>query len=260
MPVKEATNQQSAQNQTDEQEILVKARNFQKNFGGTPVLKNISFDLHHKENLVVLGKSGSGKSVLIKSMVGLHQPSEGELNVLGYDMMHISDKELVALRRKVGYLFQGGALYDSMTVEENMRFPLERQLETPPEDEIQQLVEEGLESVGLKETMHKMPAELSGGMKKRIALARTLVLRPKIMLYDEPTTGLDPVTSKEISDLLLEMRERYDITSIVVTHDMSSAEMVSDRLFILKDGEFGTEGTYDELAHSDEEWIRSFFE
>jgi len=141
-----------------------------------------------------------------------------------------------------------------------MRFPLERQLETPPEDEIQQLVEEGLESVGLKETMHKMPAELSGGMKKRIALARTLVLRPKIMLYDEPTTGLDPVTSKEISQLLLEMRERYDITSIVVTHDMSSAEMVSDRLFILKDGEFGTEGTYDELAHSDEEWIRSFFE
>lgn len=246
------------QQKTDD--ILVKARKFQKSFDGTPVLKNISFDLHHKENLVVLGKSGSGKSVLIKSMVGLHKPSGGQLNVLDYELNHITDHELVALRRQVGYLFQGGALYDSMTVTENMRFPLERQVEPPDEQTINQLVEEGLESVGLADTAHKMPAELSGGMQKRIALARTLLLRPKIMLYDEPTTGLDPVTSKEISELLLKMRERYDITSIVVTHDMSSAEMVSDRLFILKEGEFGAEGTFQELSKSEEKWIRAFFE
>jgi len=258
--MQEAINEKEIPKQAAGQDILVRARNFQKQFNGTPVLKDISFDLHHKENLVFLGKSGSGKSVLIKSIVGLHRPTEGELNVLGYDMKSITDQELVALRQKVGYLFQGGALYDSMTVRENMRFPLERQTNPPSEEEIQQLVEEGLDSVGLKDTMDKMPAELSGGMQKRIALARTLVLRPKIMLYDEPTTGLDPVTSKEISKLLLEMRERYDITSIVITHDMSNAEIVSDRLFILRDGKFAAEGTYDELAQADEDWIRSFFE
>lgn len=260
MTATEVKNESNTDQKDKDEKILIRARSFQKSFDGTPVLKNITFDLHHKENLVVLGKSGSGKSVLIKSMVGLHKPTSGELKVLDYDINGISDHDLVAVRRKVGYLFQGGALYDSMTVRENMRFPLERQLETPPEDEINQLVEEGLESVGLGHTLDKMPAELSGGMQKRIALARTLVLRPKIMLYDEPTTGLDPVTSKEISNLLLEMRERYDITSIVVTHDMSSAEIVSDRMFILREGEFGAEGTYDELSNSDDEWVRSFFE
>lgn len=260
MAIQEVQNEPGSEPKSDDQEVLVRARDFKKSFDGTTILKNISFDLHHKENLVVLGKSGSGKSVLIKSMVGLHQPTAGELKVLDYELKGISSDDLVALRRKVGYLFQGGALYDSMTVRENMRFPLERQVETPPEDEIEELVEEGLSSVGLEHTKDKMPAELSGGMQKRIALARTLVLRPKIMLYDEPTTGLDPVTSKEISNLLIEMRKRYDITSIVVTHDMSSAEMVSDRMLILKEGEFGAEGTYDELSNSDEDWIRSFFE
>lgn len=258
-----ATDVQNAEKEGKVQQndnVLVSARNYRKDFGGTPVLKNINFDLHHKENIVFLGKSGSGKSVLIKSMVGLHRPTAGQLKVLDYDLMHISDKELVDLRRKVGYLFQGGALYDSMTVRENMRFPLERQLEPPSEDEMEELVKDGLESVGLGHTVDKMPSELSGGMKKRIALARTLVLRPKIMLYDEPTTGLDPVTSKEISQLLLDMREKYDITSIVVTHDIPSAEMVSDKLYILKEGEFGAEGTFDELAQSEEEWIRAFFE
>lgn len=258
--MQEAIHEKETPKQSASEDVLVRARNFQKQFDGTAVLKDISFDLHHKENLVFLGKSGSGKSVLIKSIVGLHRPTEGKLNVLGYDMMTISDQELVALRQKVGYLFQGGALYDSMTVGENMRFPLERQTNPPSEKEIQQLVEEGLDSVGLKDTIDKMPAELSGGMQKRIALARTLVLRPKIMLYDEPTTGLDPVTSKEISKLMLEMRERYDITSIVITHDMSNAEIVSDHLFILKDGTFAAEGTYDELVQADEDWIRSFFE
>lgn len=256
----EAKNKRPYTESKNDDEVLVKARNLRKSFGDTVVIKDVSFDLHHKENLVFLGKSGEGKSVLIKSIVGLHRPTEGELDVLGHDLTKIKGEEMVELRRKVGYLFQGGALYDSMTVKENMMFPLERQLDPPSDDEMHELVEGGLDSVGLKDTMNKMPSELSGGMQKRIALARTLVLRPKIMLYDEPTTGLDPVTSKEISNLMLDMRERYDITSITITHDMSNAEMVSDRVFILKNGKFGAEGTFDELTHSDEEWIRSFFE
>lgn len=241
-------------------EVLAKARNFGKSFGGTDVLKDVNFDLYEGENMVVLGKSGTGKSVLIKTMVGLHRPDEGELNVLSHNLRTINEEELVELRRKVGYLFQGGALYDSMTVKENMRFPLERQLEKKSEDELEALVEEGLESVGLKEAINKMPSELSGGMKKRIALARTLILRPRIMLYDEPTTGLDPVTSKEISRLLLDMRDRYNITSIIVTHDMASAEMTADKVYIIRDHTLGVQGTFDELANSDDEWIRAFFQ
>jgi phospholipid/cholesterol/gamma-HCH transport system ATP-binding protein len=239
---------------------LAFAENFSKSFDDTQVLHDISFELHKKEHMVVLGKSGTGKSVLIKSMVGLHRPSGGKLEVLGKDLREIENKELIELRRKVGYLFQGGALYDSMTVRDNLRFPLERQLNPKPEDEIQHLVEEGLESVGLSGAIDKMPSELSGGMKKRIALARTLILRPKIMLYDEPTTGLDPVTSKDISQLILEMRDRYDITSVIVTHDIASAEIISDKIYIIKDGQFGAEGTFKELSNSDEDWIRAFFE
>ncbi|WPP52174.1 ABC transporter ATP-binding protein [Catalinimonas niigatensis] len=241
-------------------EVLAKARSFRKSFGGVEVLKDVNFDLYKGENMVVLGKSGTGKSVLIKSMVGLHRPDGGELNVLGYDLGRINEEELVELRRKVGYLFQGGALYDSMTVRENMRFPLERQLEPKPEDEMEALVVEGLESVGLKDSINKMPSELSGGMKKRIALARTLILRPEIMLYDEPTTGLDPVTSKEISQLLLDMRDRYNITSVIVTHDMASAEMTADNVFIIRDKTLGVQGSFQELANSEDEWIRAFFQ
>lgn len=251
---------QKSKRQSKNGEVLAKARNFSKGFGGTPVLKDVNFDLYEGENMVVLGKSGTGKSVLIKSMVGLHRPDEGELDVLGHNLTTISEEELVELRRKVGYLFQGGALYDSMTVRENMRFPLERQLEQKPEDEIESLVEEGLESVGLLDAIDKMPSELSGGMQKRIALARTLILRPRIMLYDEPTTGLDPVTSKEISQLLLDMRDRYNITSVIVTHDMASAEMTADKVYIIRDKTLGVQGSFQELANSDDEWIRAFFQ
>ncbi|MEK6476748.1 ATP-binding cassette domain-containing protein [Catalinimonas sp. 4WD22] len=246
--------------QSDQDSILVKARGFRKSFGDVDVLRDVNFDLREGENMVVLGKSGTGKSVLIKSMVGLHMPDAGELKVLDYNLTNINDEDLLKLRRKVGYLFQGGALYDSMTVRDNMRFPLERQVEKKSEEEIEELVEEGLKSVGLIDAIDKLPAELSGGMQKRIALARTLILRPQIMLYDEPTTGLDPVTSKEISHLLMDMRDRYNITSIIVTHDIASAEMTADRIHILRDGNLDTQGTYDELANSDDEWVRAFFQ
>ena len=240
-------------------EEVVKADHLKKAFDGHEVLKGISFSLHRKENMVVLGKSGSGKSVLIKSLVGLIIPDDGSLQVLGKELIGIDKEDMTALRRKVGYLFQGGALYDSMTVKENMEFPLQRQVDKIPQAEIDALVEEALENVGLVEALHKMPAELSGGMQKRIALARTLILKPEIMLYDEPTTGLDPVTSREISELILEMREKFDISSIIITHDMSCAKITGDRVCIIREGDFIEKGTYNELENSDNAWVRAFF-
>lgn len=238
---------------------VVRAEGLKKAFDGKEVLKGISFTLHHKKNLVILGKSGSGKSVLIKSLVGLIVPDEGSLQVLGKEIIGIEKEDMTELRRKVGYLFQGGALYDSMTVKENMEFPLHRQVDKIPQEEIDDMVIESLDNVGLADALHKMPAELSGGMQKRIALARTLILKPEIMLYDEPTTGLDPVTSREISELILEMREKFDITSIIITHDMSCAKITSDWVSIVKDGNFVEKGTYDELRNSDNNWVKSFF-
>lgn len=246
----------------ENREVVVKAEHLQKSFGKKEVLKDITFKLHKKENIAVLGKSGTGKSVLIKSIVGLIKPDGGKLEVFGKDIIGKDDddeEEWENLRRKVGYLFQGGALYDSMTVKQNLEFPLKRQVQKKPDAEIKALVEEALEDVGLLEALNKMPEELSGGMKKRIALARTLILKPEIMLYDEPTTGLDPVTSKEISELILEMQGKFEISSIIVTHDMACAKMTADKLHILKDGVIGAEGKYDELEHADEEWVRSFF-
>jgi phospholipid/cholesterol/gamma-HCH transport system ATP-binding protein len=243
---------------TTDEEIVV-AKGVKKAFSGHQVLDGISFSLHRKENMVVLGKSGTGKSVLIKSLVGLVVPDAGSLQVLGKEIIGIDKDERLELRRKVGYLFQCGALYDSMTVKQNLEFPLQRQVEKISQGEMDDLVEESLENVGLAEAIHKMPAELSGGMQKRIALARTLILKPEIMLYDEPTTGLDPVTSREISELILEMREKFEISSIIITHDLSCTKITSDRICIIKEGKFGAEGTYDELEQSDDEWVQSFF-
>src|SRR5690606_73222 len=193
-------------------------------------LNDINFKLYKKENIAVLGTSGTGKSVLIKSIVGLVKPEEGRLEDFGKDILKKEDEDdWESIRRKVAYLFQGGALYDSMTVKQNLEFPLKRQIEKKPKKEIDAEVDEALENVGLLKAKNKMPSELSGGMKKRIALARTLILKPEIMLYDEPTTGLDPVTSKEISELILEMQEKFSISSIIVTHDMPCAKMTSDR-------------------------------
>lgn len=243
-----------------EREVVIKAEHLEKSFGAKRVLKDISFVLHKKENIAVLGKSGTGKSVLIKSIVGLIHPSGGKLEVFGQDVLEKEGEEdWESLRRKVAYLFQGGALYDSMTVRENLEFPLKRQIEKKSPSEIAEEVEMALENVGLLDSIDKMPSELSGGMKKRIALARTLILKPEIMLYDEPTTGLDPVTSKEISELIVEMQNKFGISSIIVTHDMSCVKMTADNVLILREGVVGAEGKYEALVQSEEEWVRAFF-
>lgn len=241
-------------------ELVIECQHLKKAFDGKQVIKDVSFDLSKKENLVVMGKSGTGKSVLIKSIVGLITPDGGSLKVLGQDLMEMEEEEeLTSIRRAVGYLFQGGALYDSMTVERNMKFPLRRLPDAPSESEINDMVDEVLESVGLLDTKKKYPVELSGGMKKRIALARTLILKPEIMLYDEPTTGLDVITSNEISNLILEMREKYDMSSIIITHDLSCAELTSDRIIILEEGKVLAEGTYDELSNSENNQVSRYF-
>ncbi|UII26288.1 ATP-binding cassette domain-containing protein [Fulvivirga maritima] len=243
------------------EEKAISVSGLKKAFDGNAILKGIDFDLNKGENLVVLGQSGVGKSVLIKCIVKLIEPDEGDIQVLGTDIraLHKED-ELNEYRRRVGFLFQGGALYDSMTVEENMRFPLERLPNKPDKDEIENRIEEALENVGLEDTRKQMPSELSGGMNKRIALARTLILQPEIMLYDEPTTGLDPATAKEISNLILEMQDKYNMSSVIITHDMKCAQITANRMKVVKDGIFAFEGSYDELSNDDDPWLKNFFE
>jgi phospholipid/cholesterol/gamma-HCH transport system ATP-binding protein len=229
-----------------------------KSFGNNHVLKNINLKIEKGENLVVFGKSGSGKSVLIKCMVGLIEPDEGEVVLFGKNISTLRDDELNLLRKKVGFLFQSGALYDSMTVRENLEFPLRDLNKT--KDETDSLVLEALTNVGLQDSIDKMPADLSGGMRKRVGLARTLILKPEIILYDEPTTGLDPITSKEISNLILEVQKKYNAASIIITHDVECARMTSNRMMIIKEGTSVAEGTFEALASSQDSWVHSFFE
>ena len=247
-------NQQPATN-----EVVIAASHVKKSFGKKTVLSDITMELHHGENLVVLGKSGQGKSVNIKLIAGMLKQDKGSLKVFDQEVSELSDKELKALRLRIGFLFQSGALYDSMTVRENLEFPLTRVLKLRDKTEIKQRVEEMLTSVGLLDAINKMPSDLSGGMRKRIGLARTLILKPEIMLYDEPTTGLDPITSKEISLLILEMQKKYNISSIIITHDMACAKITADRVLIMNDGTIVAEGTYKELETSDDELVRHFF-
>jgi len=230
-----------------------------KSFGAKTVLKDINLQIGKGENVVVLGKSGSGKSVLIKCLVRLIEADAGVLTVLGEDIGALDAAGLNLMRRKIGFLFQSGALYDSMTVGENIRFPLrgEKQLSRKQLDE---LVREELENVGLTDAINKMPSELSGGMRKRIGLARTLVMKPEIMLYDEPTTGLDPVTSKEISKLILAVQKKYNTSSIIITHDVECARITANRIIVIDQGKFMADGTFEELKNSDNEFVRSFFE
>ncbi|UII19742.1 ABC transporter ATP-binding protein [Fulvivirga ligni] len=245
----------------DEKELVIDIKELKKSFGDTEVLKGIDLELHKGENLVILGKSGAGKSVLIKCIVKLEEPSEGELKVFDEDILTLrKEQELNEYRRRVGFLFQGGALYDAMTVEENLRFPLDRLPDKLTEEEIQERIDEALENVGLEDTRKKMPSELSGGMRKRIALARTLILRPEIMLYDEPTTGLDPSTSKEISHLILEMQQKYEMSSIIITHDMKCAQITANRMKVVKEGRFAYEGSFEELQSEDDPWLKDFFD
>ncbi|MDF2449050.1 MAG: organic solvent transporter ATP-binding protein [Bacteroidota bacterium] len=233
--------------------------NIHKSFKHNSILKGLNITLGRGENLVVLGKSGTGKSVTIKCIVGLIIPDEGNITVLGKNILRLKDKELNELRKKIGFLFQSAALYDSMTVRENLNFPL-RTNKSLSEDEKEELVREALENVGLLDAIDKMPSELSGGMRKRVGLARTLILKPQIMLYDEPTNGLDPITSKEIGNLINDVKEKYHTSSIIITHDIACAKIIADRIIVLKDGVCLTEGTYEELENSDNLEVRAYFE
>lgn len=240
-------------------EIMVEIKNLKKSFGSKEVLKNINLTLHKGENLIVLGRSGQGKSVTIQCIVGLLAPDEGFVKVFGKDVPELSADELKELRTKVGFLFQSGALYDSMTVKENLEFALTRVLKIKDQQDLDQRVQEVLEGIGLPEAIDKMPSDLSGGMRKRVGLARTLIVKPEIMLYDEPTTGLDPITSREISELILEMQKKYKTSSIIITHDMECARITGDRVLIMNDGEYIAEGTFEELQHSQDAFVKSFF-
>jgi len=236
---------------------IVEIAHLKKSFGTNEVLKDMNLKVEQGENLVVLGKSGSGKSVLIKCLVGLIEPDDGEVILLGKNIAELKSYELNALRKKVGFLFQSAALYDSMTVRENLEFPL-RDLKLSKE-EIETLVTDTLKSVGLEEAIDKMPSELSGGMRKRVGLARTLILKPELILYDEPTTGLDPITSKEISQLILDVQKKYNTAAIIITHDVECARITANRMMMIKDGTAMAEGTFKELSESTDEWIHSFF-
>lgn len=240
-------------------QVMASIRDLRKSFGDREVLKGVNLDLYRSENLVILGRSGTGKSVLIKCMVGLMKPDSGTIEVLGKNVFSLNPKELNALRLQIGFSFQGSALYDSMTVRENLEFPLKRNLGITRRDELHEMVIAALEDVGLAHTLNQMPAELSGGMRKRVGIARTLILKPKIMLYDEPTSGLDPITSMEINDLILHMREKYKMSSIIITHDISSAKHTSDRIVALVDGVNRLEGTFDELKETKDPDLEPFF-
>lgn len=239
-------------------EIVIDIEHMKLAFGEKEVLKDISMKINRGENVVVLGKSGSGKSVLIKCLVRLIDADEGKIDLLGENVTEMDRAALNTLRKKVGFLFQSAALYDSMTVRENLEFPL-RGAKIKSQDEPNARVEEALENVGLLEAIDKMPSELSGGMRKRVGLARTLILKPEIMLYDEPTTGLDPITSREISMLILEVQKKYNTSSLIITHDMECAKIVSNRVLILDEGLFIAEGTFKELSASKDEKIKAFF-
>jgi phospholipid/cholesterol/gamma-HCH transport system ATP-binding protein len=241
-----------------EEKVLV-LENLGKSFGSNKVLNGVSIDLVKGENLVILGKSGSGKSVLIKCIVKLIDNDEGTINVFGTSLDEVSPADLNKMRARIGFLFQGGALYDSMSVRENLEFPLVRHHRDLDQDAIDDKVSTALENVGLLDAADKLPAELSGGMRKRIGLARTLILNPEIMLYDEPTTGLDPVTSNEISELILEMQKKYQTSSIIITHDMNCAKLTSNRIAMIRDGKIYETGTFDELKSKEDPWIKSFF-
>ncbi len=230
-----------------------------KSYGKKEILSGISFSVTKGENLVILGKSGSGKSLTIKCIVGLVQPDSGTIKVFDTDIAALSNAQLNALRLRIGFLFQNAALYDSMTVGENLAFPLKRHCRDLTSQQVQSRVMDALANVGLQDAVDKMPAELSGGMSKRAGLARTLILNPEIILYDEPTTGLDTATSGEINQLILDIQQKSNTSSIIITHDMTCAEVTGNRLIMIRDGKITAQGSYQELEKNNDPWIRSFF-
>ena len=241
------------------QETIIEIKNLKKGFDNQEVLKDISLQLFKGENLVVLGKSGSGKSVLIKCIVNLLMPDEGSISVFGENVSALQGDALAEIRKKIGFLFQGGALYDSMTVRQNLEFPLRRIKKHLSEYQVDHKVKEVLANVGLADSIDKMPSQLSGGMRKRISLARTIVVDPGIILYDEPTTGLDPITSDEISILIKDIQKQYKTSSIIITHDIACAKNIADRIIMLNEGEVYKEGTLAMFESSKDGLIKSFF-
>ena len=250
----------SEEKPVQKKEVVLRVSNLKKSFGSNHVLNGFNLDLHKGESVVVLGKSGSGKSVLIKCIIGLMKPDAGEVFVLGRDVPNLTNEELDKMRVQVGFLFQSNALYDSMTVKENLEFPLRRHWFKKTKPEVDDLIEEALTNVGLAHTVNMMPAELSGGMRKRIALARTLILKPEIILYDEPTTGLDPITGKEISKLMVEVQKKYNTSSVIISHDLNCVSITANRVVLLLDGICYAEGTYPNLQQSNDKRIKEFFE
>ena len=238
--------------------LMVEVKNLSKAFGDHIVLDDISFNIEEGVNFVVFGKSGSGKSVLLKCMVGLLEPDKGDIIINGKNVANLSVEEMNEVRKKMGFLFQGSALYDSMSVRENLEFPLIRNFNFSS-NELEKKVKDVLEKVGLSEAIDKKPSELSGGMKKRVGLARTIITQPDLILYDEPTTGLDPITTKEISQLIVELQKDLNVTSIVVTHDLICAKIVSDRSIVLKDGKICYEGEIKGLEKADDPFLKDFF-
>lgn len=241
-------------------ETVINVENLCKSFGDNTVLDHFNLNLYRGESLVVLGRSGSGKSVLIKCIIGLIRPDRGKIKVLGENVLTINKFALDEIRVKIGFLFQSNALYDSMTIRENLEFPLRRHSFNLNQTEVDQMVMEALHNVGLEHTVDMMPAELSGGMRKRIALARTLILKPEIILYDEPTTGLDAITSLEIINLMKSIQEQYKTSSIIITHDMKCVQLAAHRVAMLIDGKCYAEGTYESLKQAADEKIRQFFQ
>lgn len=244
----------------EETEKVIEIKGLYKSFGDYHVLRGVDLDLYRRENLVVLGKSGTGKSVLIKIIVGLLTPDKGEVKVLNQLVDEITYKQLLDLRLKVGFSFQNSALYDSMTVRENLEFPLVRNQRKLTKGEVNSAVEEMLDAVGLLHTINQMPSELSGGQRKRIGIARTLILRPEIMLYDEPTAGLDPITCLEINSLINEVQERFHTSSIIITHDLTCAKAVGNRVAMLLDGKFERQGTFEEVFATSDERVKPFYD
>ncbi|WP_134089394.1 ABC transporter ATP-binding protein [Olivibacter sp. XZL3] len=231
-----------------------------KSFGDLHILRGVDLKLFEGENLVVLGRSGTGKSVLIKIVSGLLSADEGSVNVLGQEVGDLDEKALMSLRLRIGFSFQNSALYDSMTVRENLEFPLVRNKRSLTRTEIDREVHEVLDSVGLLQALNQMPSELSGGQRKRIGIARTLILRPDIMLYDEPTAGLDPITCTEINNLINEVQQIYKTSSIIITHDLTCAKEVGDRIVMLLDGKFERQGRFNDIFDSDDARVKAFYD
>lgn len=246
--------------QIDTNNTVIKIRGVEKSFADYDVLRGIDLDVYQGENLVVLGRSGTGKSVLIKLISGLLMPDKGSIEVLGNDVTGISEKELQELRIRIGFSFQNSALYDSMTVRKNLEFPLVRNRKGITRQEIDKNVESVLDAVGLSQTINQMPSELSGGQRKRIGIARTLILNPEIMMYDEPTAGLDPITCIEINDLINEVQANYKTSSIIITHDLTCAKQTGDRIAMLLDGQFQRVGTFEEVFDTDDKRVKPFYD